>query len=336
VEPSKLTLGQWLKEWLEASVKPRCRPSTYIRYHGILEHNILPATIANIPLQKLRAAHLEAYYASMIASDGAALSPSTVVLHHAILHRALRKAKKDNLIPLNVAADLEGRPRVSRHRDEAERHCWTADEARLFLKAAKAAGTQAAAFYTLALDSGLRKGELCGLRWNDVDLDVAKVRVVQQLLMPGHEPIFGPTKTGKPRTVSIGTETVDLLRRHKQHQAELKMANRKAYHDFGLVFAKEWADVGTRRQTIGEPLQANNLGQHEYARLIKIAGVRRIKFHGLRHTCATLLLRAGQPVHVVSERLGHSKIQMTLDTYAHVLPDMQQHAAAALGALLHG
>jgi integrase len=162
------------------------------------------------------------------------------------------------------------------------------------------------------------------------------VRIVQQLITPGAEPVFGPTKTGKPRRISLGAETIDLLRRHKQHQAELKMANRTAYHDFGLVFAKEWAEARSTRDTIGEPLQANNLGQREYAALIKAADVRRIKFHGLRHTCATLLLRASVPVHVVAERLGHSKVQTTLETYAHVLPDMQQSAAAALDAVLHG
>jgi integrase len=85
----------------------------------------------------------------------------------------------------------------------------------------------------------------------------------------------------------------------------------------------------------GEPLLMNNLGQREYAKLITAAGVKAIKFHGLRHTCATLLLQAGTPVHVVSERLGHSKVSMTLEVYAHVLPDMQNDAAAALGALLH-
>ena len=114
------------------------------------------------------------------------------------------------------------------------------------------------------------------------------------------------------------------------------MANRDRYHDHGLVFAKEWSDVRKRDDVLGQPLQMNNLGQREYAKLIKAAGVRTIKFHGLRHTCATLLLQAGQPVHVVSERLGHSKVSMTMEVYAHVLPDMQQDAATKLGALLHG
>lgn len=98
------------------------------------------------------------------------------------------------------------------------------------------------------------------------------------------------------------------------------------------MFAKDWSDVTRHGDTLGQPLQSNNLGQREFARLIKAAGVRPIKFHGLRHTCATLLLQAGQPVHVVSERLGHAQVSMTMEVYAHVLPDMQEQAAASLGA----
>ena len=114
------------------------------------------------------------------------------------------------------------------------------------------------------------------------------------------------------------------------------MANRATYKDLGLVFAKEWGDVRKHEECLGQPLQLNNLGQREYAKLIKAAKVRAIKFHGLRHTCATLLLQAGQPIHVVSERPGHSKVSMTMEVYAHVhLPDMQREAAARLGALLH-
>jgi integrase len=121
------------------------------------------------------------------------------------------------------------------------------------------------------------------------------MHIVQQLLKPGPAPMFGPPKTGRPRT--------DLRRPTEQ---------------------------------IGQPLQINNLGQREYAAILKAAGVKRIKFHGLRPTCATLLLQAGTPVHVVSERLGHSKVQMTLEIYAHVLPDMQREAAETIGAILSG
>ena len=301
-----------------------------MRYKGIIERNILKAAIATVPLQRLRPTHLEAYYAS------ARVSASTLTLHHAILHRALRKAVKDRLVMVNVAGNLDGKPRREQGREDTRQHAWTADEARTFLAAATAAGPQPAAFYALALNGGARKGELCGLRWTDLDLDAAKMRIVRQLLTPGPEPVFGSPKTGRPRTVSIAPGTADLLRVHKRHQAKVKMANRTTYADHGLVFAKEWSDVQRHGDTLGQPLQVNNLGQREYARLIKTSGVRRIKFHGLRHTCATLLLQAGQPVHVVAERLGHKKVEITLNIYAHVLPDMQQDAARSLSALLYG
>jgi integrase len=112
------------------------------------------------------------------------------------------------------------------------------------------------------------------------------------------------------------------------------MRNRATYADHGLVFAKDWSERQRTHDVLGQ-LQLNNIGERQYARLIKEAGVRRIKFHGLRHTCATLLLAAGTPVHVVSERLGHSKVSMTMEVYAHVLPGMQADAASTLGALLH-
>jgi integrase len=332
IEPNKLTLGEWLTEWLNASGKPRVRPASYTRYEGIINNNLLSAPLASIPLQKVRPSHVEQYYADQRQTG---LSASTLTLHHTILHSALRKAVRDRLIPVNPAIDLEGKPRRAHGRDDARKHAWTADEARRFLLTAKATGTQPAAFYAVALDSGVRKGELCGLRWSDVDLESGKIRVVQQLLTPGPSPVFGPTKTGKVRTIALSSETVNLLKAHKKHQAEVKLANRTVYHDHGLVFAKEWSDVRKREECLGQPLQMNNLGQREYATLVKAANVRAIKFHGLRHTCATLLLQAGTPVHVVSERLGHAKVSMTMEVYAHVLPDMQREAASAIGSLLH-
>ena len=114
------------------------------------------------------------------------------------------------------------------------------------------------------------------------------------------------------------------------------MRNRVAYQDLGMLFAKEWGDLHGREDSLGLPLQSNNLGQREFARVLKAANVKRITIHGLRHTCATLLLKAGVPPQVVAQRLGHKRIEITLGIYAHALPSMQQDAARRLGALLHG
>lgn len=328
VDPSKMTLGQWLAEWIVAT-EAHVRPATYVRYKGIVDNHLAKASIAAMLIQKLRSSHVEAYYATV--------PEGSRPLHHTVLRRALRKAKKERLVVENHAADLDHTPRRRRGPDDGARvNCWSASDAKAFLAAAKAAGTQPAALYAVALDSGARKGELCGLGWESVDLTAGTIRIVRQLTKPGPTPTFGPPKNGCARDITLSAETVELLRQHKRAQAELKMANRTTYHDLGLVFAKEYGDLRNRADLIGQPLQANNLGERQFARLIGAAKVKRITFHGMRHTTATLLLQAGEPVHVVSKRLGHARVEITLNTYAHVLPDMQQQAAATIGTLLHG
>jgi len=328
VEPSKLTLIDYLRAWLEKSVKPPMRrPATYRSYCTAIEHHVAHAPLANIPLQKLRGSDIERYFANL------KLAPGTIQIHNAVLHRALRKAVKDRLISVNPATDLE-RQRPSTDHTAAREHCWTAQEAQRFLAAARTAGEQPAAFFALALDTGARKSELAGLLWSDVDLDSDVLTITRQLDQAGVEPVFGVTKTGRSRALSLGAETVTLLRAHKRHQAELKMANRGVYQDFGLMFAKEPEDCVTPLAALGQPLCT--LAEKRFKRLIKQAGVKDIKFHGLRHTCITLMLAAGVPVHVVAARVGHSNATMTLSVYAHVMPSMQADAAARLGALLHG
>ena len=230
---------------------------------------------------------------------------------------------------------MSNRPQAPAGHPEAVSNCWTAEDAAKFLRVARQSGQQPAAFYALALDSGMRKSELAGLRWSDVDLPNGRVVVRQQLLKGGSEPTFTVPKGKTSRTIEIASETVELLKTHRAHQAKLKMRNRQNYHDHGLVFAKEWSDVGRKYQTLGDPLQINNLGQREFVKLIAAAEVRSITLHGLRHTCATLLLSARVPPNVVQQRLGHKKIEITLDIYAHVLPGQQRDAARQLAAMLH-
>ena len=126
-----------------------------------------------------------------------------------------------------------------------------------------------------------------------------------------------------------------MLRVHKSHQAELKMKNRRQYHDHNLVFAKEWGELSRKHDVLGDPLQLNNIGQREFAKLIAEARVRPITMHGMRHTCATLLFQAGVPVKVIQERLGHKRVEVTLGIYAHALPSMQEDAAKRISAMLN-
>lgn len=190
IEPSKLTLGQWLDEWLQMAIKPpHKRQRTYETYSSVVTNHLKPK-IGNIRLADLRASHLQQYY------DHSPLKKATLQVHHAILYSALKAATKQDLVPRNVADLVIGKPRAKHDRKEVMEHCWDEQEAKRFLDVAKEAGTQAAAFYALALDSGARKAELCGLKWSDLDVQTGMLSIVRQLVKPGPEPIFGPPKNG--------------------------------------------------------------------------------------------------------------------------------------------
>ena len=329
VEPSKVTIGEWLDMWLEKAIRPPRRTlRAYETYKSAIARHLKPS-LGAIRLQDLRALDVERYHADL------GLAPATGEKHHAILNSALKAAVRADLLHRNVATLAVNKPRAPQGHEDVLANVWEAHEARLFLETAKAAGPQPAAFYSLALDTGMRKSELCGLKWTDLDAQ-GRLTVQRQLIKPGSSPIFGPVKNKTPRALELAPETLRVLRTHKAHQAESKLRNRQHYRDYGLMFAKEWDGLQRRHDVLGNPLQVNNLGQREYAKLIAASGVRRIKFHGMRHTCATLLLQAGVQPHVVQKRLGHKRIEMTLSIYAHALPAMQQDAAARLGAILHG
>ncbi len=231
-----------------------------------------------------------------------------------------------DLIPRNAASLVIGKPRRRDGQEKVLQNCWDPADARTFLTTAKADGPLVGALYSLALDSGARKAELCGLKWSEVDFDRRSISIVRQLVKTRPQPLFGPPKTGESRNVILDEQTMEALRKQKASQAAQKLLLGTAYQDYGLVFTREF----------GQPLTLNNLGQKDYTRLIRKAGVKTITFHGLRHTCATLALKEGVPVKVVSERLGHKRIEITLNVYTHALPSMQQEAAAKLGKLLHG
>jgi integrase len=336
VDTSKMTLREWLPRWLELAKTDKTREeplraSTGRRYQNVLDVRLLSSDFASIALQKITAADIKDYYRKQTVSS------ATLSVDHAILCSAFREAKINRLIAFNPMDDLKNRPRANRKTkcEEAKEHAWSPEEVGRFVAVAKKAGAQAAAFYVTALDTGMRLRELAGLRWANVDLDAGQITVKEQLLDEPREkgakakPAWGPTKSGRERVIDIDAGTVALLREHRRTQAELKMKNR-------LVFAKQWTEINQRGQMLGHPLQVNNLGQREYARLIKEAKVKRIKFHGLRHTMATTLLNAGEPVHNVSKRLGHASVAMTLEIYAHCLPESGKQMASKMGAVLHG
>ena len=335
VEPDKATFGEWLDIWFETKVKGTKKRRTVETYESVIRRHLKPA-LGALRLQKLKVVNLERYFAEKLAGtlpdrDGKLqkLSPGTLQQHSTIIHSALASAEKNDLVHRNEAKLVDDKPRRAEGDQEQDvrANCWEADEAKRFLEVARKAGSQQAAFYTLALETGMRKGELCGLKWESVDFGEPSVRVTQQLLRPGREPVFGTPKSKSAwRTIEISPELAELLAKHKKHQAEVKMANRLEYCDLGLVFAKP----------TGHPLQSNNLGQREFAKLVELASVKPITIHGLRHTSATLALKAGTPLHVVSKRLGHKKVEITHDIYIHVLPSMQKDAARRISEALRG
>ena len=328
IEPDKRTVGEWLDEWVELAIKPpRRTPRAYETYKSVIACHLKPA-LGNLRLQGLRVLDIEAMVAEKFA-----LAPATLDKILTVLGSALKAAERSQLVARNMAALVANRPQAAG--GHAVENCWTGDDAATFMRTATAAGPRQGAFYGLALDTGCRKSELAGLRWPDVDLAQGRILVRQQLLKGGPDPVFVPTKGKRARTIDIGPETVELLRAHKRHQAELKLRHRREFHDHGLVFCKDWSNVGRRCDTLGDPLSINNLGQREFAGLIAAAGVKPITLHGLRHTSASLLLSAGVPPHVVQQRLGHKRVEITLDLYAHVLPGQQRDAARKLCALIY-
>ena len=330
VEPSKITLGAWLDDWLERAVRPRKALNTYRTYFSVVEKHIKPA-LGHIPLQQLSVLHIERYYAEV------RVSARSVAIHHAVLGRALGAAIKANKLRINVVTGADNRPTVRRKEDNLG-NVWTSEEARKFLTVVKQGSAQYAALFALALDGGLRKGELLGLRWKD--LEGTSLRVERQLLDVREDAGKFHLDTSPPkgkcgRQLDLSEDTVALLREHKRQQAELKLKNRLRYQDCGLMFAQEWEDQKGKQSRLGLPLHRSTIGQ-QLDKLCVKSVVKRITVHGLRHTCATLLMLAGVPPVVVQKRLGHADAAMTLNIYSHVLPSMQKDAAQRLAALLHG
>lgn len=322
IPPSDMSFGEWLQEWLKADARQKAE-GTYDLYRRTIEKHIAPKPgpgsspgLGRIPLQRLRSTHLRDYF----NDKSEFLAISTLQQHYIIIHSALDAAIREGIIKDNPASRMMGKPRVNKHEtpEDVLTNCWDEAEIPKFLVAAVADGPTWAALGHLALDIGPRKGEICGLMWPDIDWDASTVRIQRALKRAGRNPKFGPTKGRKARTVRITPETLMYLRILRRHQAEIRLALGPAYHDFNLVFAKEPSEK--RRDTVGCPLQMNNIGQREFARIIKAAGIRPIKFHGLRHTMATQLLKRRVPVHYVSRRLGHEDELTTIRTYAHAIP----------------
>lgn len=311
VASDRQKVGKYLDRWLVEIARPSVRPSTYVRYQQLAAHVI--RGVGHLPLVKLSPLDLQGLYAQL----GQQLAPRTVGHCHRVLHKALADAFRFGLVHRNVC-DVVRPPKVAR----AEMHVLDGDQARALLVAA--AGDPLEALYVLALHAGLRSGELLALKWADVDLDAGRLSVKRTVRhMIGLGAVEGEPKSARSRrNVLLTPLTIAALRRHRTRQAAQRL--RASYwDDLDLIFTNE----------VGRHVQANNMRLRSFLPLLNRAGVPAIRFHDLRHSCATLLLLSGVHAKVVSEILGHSNIGLTLETYSHVLPSMQADAVAKMEAL---
>ncbi|HEV2094641.1 MAG TPA: site-specific integrase [Rubrobacter sp.] len=316
-ESGTQTVEQYLARWLSDSVKDTVRPTTYARYEQNVRRHITPA-LGTVKLRDLAPARIRTLYREKL-DEG--LSRRTVQYVHVTLHKALKQAAADGLVPRNAAANVTA-PRPQKK----EIHPLTPEQARALLEAAR--GDRFEALYSLAVHCGLRQGELLALKWQDVDLGAGTLQVRRTLSITKDGPTFNPPKTAKGRRrIGLTTAAVAALEDHLRRQIAEVEALGDAYEDRGLVFP------GKK----GQPLSPWSLTGGPYPRLLERAGLpKSTRFHDLRHTCATLLLCEGVHPKLVQELLGHATVAITLDTYSHVLPSLGDRATRAMEDALSG
>jgi integrase len=320
VEPSRRTLTRFLvDEWLPAT-KGRLADSTFDSYRRNIELHIVPR-LGNIELQALTPARLNTFYGELLASgsnrssDGG-LAPKTVRNLHVILRKALHDAVRWSLIPRNPA-EMADPPRM---RGSASRiKTWNADEARAFL--AHVQSDEHFTAWLLALTTGMRRGEILGLRWDDVDFERAQLSIRQTLVNVAYEVKLSSPKTLRSRrSLALDPATLKALREHRERTHHLERSDETFGH---LVFIRD----------DGQWIHPDRFTQL-FDKHVRQAKLKRIRFHDVRHTYATLALTAGVHPKIVSERLGHATVAFTLDVYSHVVPGMQQDAAALVAGLI--
>jgi len=321
--PTKASVKDYLtKEWLPA-VKATIRPSTYNSYVQHVECHIVPH-IGTVKLQKLSGSQVNALYAKLGETgrkDGkTGLSAMTIHHVHACLHKACKDAVRWGHISRNPldAAD----PPRKKGDGTKEMQTWTKEQLKAFLEAMKEERLSPL-WHTIAM-TGMRRGEAIGLRWIDVDLEAGRIAVRRALVPNGREVFVSEPKTVKGRRViALDPGTVEVLKGQAARQLEEQGDWDEAWVETGIVFTQE----------NGAALDPESISRY-WRQAVKKSLLPNIRLHDLRHTHATLALQAGIHPKVVSERLGHATISITLDTYSHAIPAMQEEAAALIAGLV--
>ena len=307
-------LGQFLDRWLREVAEPGVRPSTYIRYRELLTLHVIP-TLGRVPLRTVGPQDISSLYATLSKN----LAPRTVGHVHRVLHRALRDALHWGLVARN-ACDAVRPPAVPRK----EMQVLTPEQSRTLLAAAS--GDPLEALYVLALTTGARQGELLALKWSDFDADAGRLTIQRTVRwVNGQGSVEGEPKSQRSRrSLDLTPMAITALREHRARQMEQRV-RAVAWEDNDLIFCN----------VVGRHIEASNLLWRSFRPLRERAGLpKKLRFHDLRHSAATLLLLQGVNAKVVSEMLGHASVALTLDVYSHVLPAMRSDATAKMEELL--
>ncbi|MBK0075562.1 site-specific integrase [Bacillus sp. S56] len=317
IAPTKMLYGEYLlNQWLEDK-QTKVKKQTLQTYRWLVEKHIIPA-IGNMELTQLTPMAIQKLYNQL--TKGKVLSDENIQKVHTLINDSLKKAERWGLISKNPAS-LVDRPKA----EKKEIKVWDVKEVQTFLKHAQSHSRYYIAFL-LALTTGMRQGEILGLRWRDVDFETGCIRITQTLSSDGKEILpYTKTKSGS-RTVDLPEETIIQLKKHRKLiESEKLEAGSEVYNNWDLVVCTE----------LGTPTNKSNI-RRSFNSIIKKAKIPKIRFHDMRHTHATLLLLQGVNPKIVSERLGHADVRITLDTYSHLLPSMQKDTAIKFGEMLFG
>lgn len=320
VEPSRMLVRDYLTRWLKDYAGPSVSPKTAERYAQIIQDNVNP-TLGQYQLSKLKPLHIQSFYTDCLTSgrkDGkGGLSAQTVLHFHRLLRKAFLQAVKWQLLARNPVDAVEP-PRPQR----TEMNAINEKETALLLE--KLTGSPLFTPVLLAVTTGLRRGELLALRWKDIDLEEGRLTVNQSLEQTKTGLRFKMPKTERSRRqVPLPGVALDFLKDHKRQQNEERLRLGPVYQNNDLIFPRPDGS-----------LMAPDSFSTNFAAFMRRSKLKRIRFHDLRHSHATQLLTQGVHPKIVSERLGHSNIGITLDTYSHVLPGMQEDAVLKIDASL--
>lgn len=311
-----LTFGEYLGRWLKDSVRGSVRETTFDNYETLVRRHLVPA-LGSLKLSKLRAAHLQGLYRAKLEEG---LTPGRVRLIHAVASRALNQAVKWQLLPSNPAKATDP-PRPK----DKEIHPLSREVVGRVLE--EVSRDRLGALFVLAVFTGLRAGELLGLKWEDLNLEEGEARIERQAVKPKSGLRFGPLKRDAGRrTIELPAVVVQALRHHRKQQlAEKLKAPSSAWRDLGLVFCRD----------DGSMLDPQEQTRRFLRPLLERCGIdaKDATFHGLRHTFATLMFLNDEHPKVVQQALGHARISETLDRYSHYIPAKQKQAAARLGEM---